>query len=45
MSEPAEAEQWFVPAFLTEGPSLFVDDDLKYLVSFRGKLQPPPATP
>ncbi len=42
LGEVAEAENWLVPAFLTEGPSLFADDDPKYLASFRDKLQPPP---
>jgi hypothetical protein len=42
LGEVAEAENWFVPAFLAEGPSLFEDDDPKYLSSFRDKLLPPP---
>ncbi len=42
LGEQAEAENWFVPAFLAEGPSLFADDDPKYLASFRDKLLPPP---
>ena len=43
VGEVAEAEQWFVPAFLAEGPSLFAAADPKYLASFRGRLQPPQA--
>lgn len=42
LGEVAEAEKWFVPAFLAEGPSLFDDDDPKYLASFLSKLQHPP---
>jgi hypothetical protein len=42
LGEVSAAEQWFVPAFLAEGPSLFADDDPKYLASFPSKLQPPP---
>lgn len=42
LGEAVEAENWLVPAFLAEGPSLFADDDPRYLASFRGKLQPPP---
>src|SRR5262249_5424760 len=43
LGEMAEAENWFVLAFLAEGPSLFADDDPKYLASFRSKLDPPPS--
>lgn len=41
LGEREAAEGWFVPAFLAEGPSLFADDDPKYLASFRSKLEPP----
>lgn len=37
-----EAENWLVPAYLSEGRALFADDDPKYLEFFRGKLLPPP---
>jgi hypothetical protein len=42
LGEQQEAEGWLVPAFLSEGPSLFADEDPKYLASFRGRLCPPP---
>src|SRR5262249_53970912 len=36
-----EAENWLVPAYLTEGRALFEGDDPKYLEFIRGKLRPP----
>ena len=41
LGDEQEAENWLVPAYLSEGRSLFEDDDSKYLEFFRSKLQPP----
>lgn len=42
LGDVREAENWLVPAYLSEGRSLFEGEDPKYLASFRGRLQPPP---
>ena len=42
LGDEQEAANWLVPAFLSEGRSLFQSDDPKYLEFFRSKLQPPP---
>ena len=36
------AKGWLVPAYLSEGPSLFADEDAKYLDFLRYELLPPP---
>ncbi len=42
LGEEREAANWLVPAYLSEGRSLFEDDDPKYLEFFRGRLESPP---
>lgn len=42
LGDEREAANWLVLAFLSEGRSLFLEDDPKYLDFFRGRLQPPP---
>ena len=39
LGEAAEAENWFIPAFLAEGPSLFANEDPKYLSSLYGMIK------
>jgi hypothetical protein len=42
LGDVAEAENWLVPVYLTEGLAPFDGEDPKYLDSFRSKLLPPP---
>jgi tetratricopeptide (TPR) repeat protein len=42
LGDEHEAANWLVPAYLSEGRSLFEDDDPKYLEFFHGRLDPPP---
>jgi hypothetical protein len=42
LGDEQEAANWLVPAYLSEGPALFEDDDPKYLEFFCSKLAPPP---
>jgi hypothetical protein len=42
LGDEREAANWLVPAYLSDGRSLFEDDDPKYLEFFRSKLDPPP---
>ena len=42
LGEEAEAANWLAGAYLSEGLSLFQDDDPKYVSFIKGKLQPPP---
>jgi hypothetical protein len=42
LGDEREAANWLVPAYLSEGRSLFEDDDPKYLEFFRSKLDPSP---
>jgi hypothetical protein len=42
LGEPAEAANWMVPVYLTEGRAPFENEDPKYLECFWGRLKPPP---
>lgn len=42
LGDEREAANWLAPAYLSEGRSLFEDDDPKYLEFIRGNLEPPP---
>jgi tetratricopeptide (TPR) repeat protein len=42
LGDEREAANWLVLAFLSEGRSLFQEDDPKYLEFFRDRLQSPP---
>ena len=42
LGEEAEAANWLTRAYLSEGLSLFEEDDPKYVGFIKGKLLPPP---
>jgi hypothetical protein len=42
LGDEREAANWLAPAYLSEGRSLFEDDDPKYLAVLRSRLDPPP---
>ena len=42
LGDEQEAANWLVPVYLSEGQSLFEQDDPKYLEFFRGMLKAPP---